>query len=235
MMTSGGASGRMRIVMGGNDMTVDMPFHRDLRPMVTGRAMTQQVGDRESRPVPGVELRFDDFAGIEFNLFAGNEISQSDGFFPSWNLVFSTFRAKEIHIPAGMAIVSIRDGDRDVLKDGLQIESGRDVNLNVILTESAGTIDGAAIDTQGQKVASGVVALIPDDPDRRQLLMGAATDMRGAFKFQVVPGDYHLFAWREMDGAAYYDPDFMKPYLEKGIAVHVAPNGHVTMDVKVIE
>jgi hypothetical protein len=134
-----------------------------------------------------------------------------------------------------MAVVSIRDGDLDVLKDGLRVEAGKSPNVVVTLAENAGKLTGTASDGNGQKIIGGIVALLPDDAQKAQLLTATSTDLNGEFRFQVPPGPYHLYAWRELDGAAYYDPGFMKPYIDKGTAARVPANSEVKVDVKIVE
>jgi hypothetical protein len=95
----------------------------------------------------------------------------------------------------------------------------------------AGTLAGIAKDAKGGIVPLGVVVLIPDEPNANLRIATATTTSTGAFKLQAAPGAYHLFAWHELIGAPYLNPEFMLKIAEKGIPVRVTANGHATMDV----
>jgi uncharacterized protein (DUF2141 family) len=71
-----------------------------------------------------------------------------------------------------------------------------------------------------------MVVLVPQDKERRAQSVyyrSAATDESGRFRFQsVVPGDYAVFAWEDLEeGDAYMDPEFLKPFESKGLAVTI--------------
>jgi hypothetical protein len=50
----------------------------------------------------------------------------------------------------------------------------------------------------------------------------------------VVPGDYTLFAWEEIDRGAYFDPEFLGRYEDRGHAVHIEENGHLSVELDAI-
>jgi hypothetical protein len=204
--------------------------------------MTEAASNRDAHSVQGVQLSLTDFA-VSVTGRGGTTpqwTSQADGAFPDRNNnvlpgAGITYRVKVVAVPQGMAVVSIRDGDRDVLKDGLRVDAGRSPNVAVTLTETAGQLAGVVTDAKGQKVIAGVVLLVPDDATRSQLLTATSTDLNGEFRFRAVPGAYHLYAWREIDGAAYYDPVFMEPYTKRGTPERVEANAETKVDLKVLE
>jgi hypothetical protein len=62
------------------------------------------------------------------------------------------------------------------------------------------------------------------------------SDQNGIFEFSsVIPGDYRLYAWTEIQPGAHTDPDFMKPFEELGRMVHVGSSAKVRVDVKLVE
>jgi hypothetical protein len=119
---------------------------------------------------------------------------------------------------------SIKQGEHDVLKQGLQIaESGESTPFTISIAQSSATIEGKVTTSKG-KVAGALVALVPDDPQRdaKNLYRKAYADQNGAYTIHAVaPGAYHVFAWTELDGDAYKNADFMKPYAEQGTPVKV--------------
>jgi len=238
----GTAQGRVSVITTENDTSVDVPVRKVVSTPIHGKAMTEATSNRDARPVQGVQLSLTDFTVAVTGRGGATPLwtSQADGAFPDRNSIVLpgaglTFRVKVVATPQGMAVVSIRDGDRDVLKDGLRVDAGRSPNVAVTLTETAGQLAGVATDAKGQKIIAGVVLIVPDDAVRSQLLIATSTDLNGEFRFRVVPGAYHLYVWRELDGAAYYDPDFMDSYTRRGTPARVEANVEAKADLKVLE
>jgi hypothetical protein len=44
-----------------------------------------------------------------------------------------------------------------------------------------------------------------------------------------VPGNYTLFAWEQVDRDAFFDPEFLAQYEDRGKAVHVEEGDHITV------
>ena len=65
--------------------------------------------------------------------------------------------------------------------------------------------------------------LIPDTRrDRQQFYKNAATDQYGHFNIKgIAPGNYKLFAWEDVEPGAAEDPEFLKPYENKGQAFSI--------------
>jgi hypothetical protein len=91
------------------------------------------------------------------------------------------------------------------------------------------------IDAGGQKIPGAVVALLPDDRSQKALMISTRADGNGAFELKCAPGMYHIYAWRELDGAAYRNVEFMKGFDSLGKPVEIAQNGQLTADLRVIE
>jgi hypothetical protein len=54
------------------------------------------------------------------------------------------------------------------------------------------------------------------------LYKSQSTDQYGRFDLRgIAPGDYKLFTWDEVEEGAWEDPDFLKPFEEKGEKVSV--------------
>jgi hypothetical protein len=61
------------------------------------------------------------------------------------------------------------------------------------------------------------------------------SDQSGRFTLHgIPPGSYTLFAWENVDGEAYYNPEFVKSYEEQGIALRVAEGEHKGQQLTVI-
>jgi hypothetical protein len=62
------------------------------------------------------------------------------------------------------------------------------------------------------------------------------TDSNGAFTIQgITPGSYHLFAWPELEGAAYRNAAFMRRYEGKGEPVHFGRGDQLTVRLKLAD
>jgi hypothetical protein len=107
----------------------------------------------------------------------------------------------------------------DILKDGLEIDS--DKLLEIVVRKAAGALVGVVRNSSGGKVPSAVAALVPDN-SIQSFYKTAVTDTDGGFRFLgVAPGGYHLFAWQALEGAAYENPEFMKTFEDRGIALNI--------------
>jgi hypothetical protein len=138
------------------------------------------------------------------------------------NVQAGIYRVQCTPTVADSYISAIRQGDRDVLKQGLQIDgNGENNSWTVMFTPAAGTLEGKVLDPKG-KANGALIALVPDDPGAKYLYRTVMADQNGGFTIRTVaPGSYHLFAWTELDGAAYRNADFMKQYEEKGTAIKI--------------
>ena len=135
----------------------------------------------------------------------------------------------------GAWLKSMRIGDRDVPDH--RITPGRlpgAVSLE-ISTES-GEVGGTVKDANGRPAAGINITLVPDQslPYWPDLTQTAITNGTGAFVLsRVVPGSYRLFA---MDGeaGAPLDPQFRKPFEDKGALVQVDSGARIAVQLRVI-
>ena len=50
----------------------------------------------------------------------------------------------------------------------------------------------------------------------------------------MVPGEYKLFAWEDLEGSQYMDSDFLRKYEQLGTPVTVSPSGSMDFEAKLI-
>jgi Carboxypeptidase regulatory-like domain len=115
-------------------------------------------------------------------------------------------------------------GGVDSLEDGFVARPGA-ASLDVTLSSRGAHVQGAVADADGLPSVGVWVALVPDAKyhNRPQLYKSTQTDQHGQFLLRgIAPGDYTLFSWDEVENGAWEDPDFLKPYAEKGEKVTVA-------------
>jgi len=62
------------------------------------------------------------------------------------------------------------------------------------------------------------------------------TDFKGAFELSgVAPGSYQVFAWPDLNGAAYRNAEFMKKYEGKGQAIKLEKASRVSIDLTALD
>ena len=136
-------------------------------------------------------------------------------------------------MPADAYVRSVSGSGKDLLPLG-NFDIEQDIELNIVVTSPGGVIRGNAEDSNGQKLGDAIVALIPDAPLRSSGLLyrSAVTDSQGNFELRgIAPGAYHLFAWQELNGAAYHNADFIKEFDERGLAVHIEGETSLTVNI----
>jgi hypothetical protein len=164
-----------------------------------------------------------------------NPTIEPDGTFIFRDVPEGTYRIRLLPVPAGLYLKS--GGATDVLETGLTVSRGHSPPpVELVLSTGAGRIDGTV--KSGDQPSPGAwVVLVPDGKQRSQTnyYQPALADQLGRFAMRnVVPGDYTLFAWEQIERGSYLDPDFLGQYEDRGHAVHVEESGHVSVQLDVI-
>jgi protocatechuate 3,4-dioxygenase beta subunit len=134
-------------------------------------------------------------------------------------------------------VKSVRMGDADGLEAGLDLTHGGAGALEIVLSPNGGQVDGSVVDSKQTTTAAALV-LAPEGRRREQrsLFKMANADAQGHFTIKgIAPGDYKLFAWAQIDDPDYQDPEFLKPYENKGESVTIRENGRESVQLKLIE
>lgn len=125
----------------------------------------------------------------------------------------------------------LNGGSRDRLRFFLE-----QIDLVVTLGANAARIDGVVVASQDQPVPAAAVALVTADVNSRHRSRSVTALADGSFAFDnVAPGDYVIYAWPELFGAAYYDETFMRAWEGKGSPVHVESGDELTGRILVLE
>jgi hypothetical protein len=163
-----------------------------------------------------------------------NASVKPDGTFTFHEVPEGSYRINFFPIPAGFYL---RASSADVLETGITVGRGHSPPpFELILSPGAGRIDGTVTGDE-QAVPGASVVLVPDGKGRGQPnnYRQATTDLLARFALRnVPPGDYTLFAWEQIDRGAYFDPEFLARYEDRGKAVHVEEGGHVSVKLEVI-
>lgn len=138
-------------------------------------------------------------------------------------------------LPAGYYLKS--NGAVDVLDTGITISRGQaPAPLDITLSSNVARLEGD-VSTTDQPAAGASVVLVPDGnrhaktPYYRQSM----TDQSGRFSMRnIVPGDYKIFAFEDMERGAYLNPDFLQPFEDRSQSVHLQEGGDVNLRLEVI-
>src|SRR3989442_13437073 len=132
-------------------------------------------------------------------------------------------------------IRSVRLGSADVLKDGLHLDHQPEDSLEVVIATTTASVKGHVTD-EAQAVSNAVVVLVPslNLRQRSDRYYVAATDGNGQFQIQprIVPGDYKVFAWKDIEPRAWQDPEVLQRYEDQGQPVSVTSNSKLNIDVR---
>jgi uncharacterized GH25 family protein len=124
-------------------------------------------------------------------------------------------------IPDGCYVKDVKLGGQEVSADGFEIRSSAEIEI--ILSNKAGTITGSVVDNDGKPIPSSRATLIPSDTNSRPAAQTA--DDGGKFKFAALrPGTYKLYAWEEVDDSLWQDPEFRKKYESRAKEITVGPS-----------
>jgi hypothetical protein len=201
---------------------------------VMGRAGIGDPHDEGNfRPLQGVRLNLlDTIANNSAN--RPTLISGLDGRFTNPSVKPGLFYVFGVTLPPNMVLLAVREGNRDVFGEKFSIEGGN-IDLNVIVGEGPGSVRGTVTDSRGNKVPGAIVALMPNDRTQKALMVSKSADGNGVFELQCAPGMYLLYAFTELDGAAYRNAEFMKPFDPRGTPVRVEKEGKVSIDLNLVD
>jgi hypothetical protein len=137
--------------------------------------------------------------------------------------------APALNIPQSLQDVYVKSakfGGVDVLNTGFRFSGEPDKVLEIVLARNAGSLAGRVEDDRRQPAGGIFVTLIPDIPTARlyrtDMYKTTSTDAEGRFEIKSLPpGDYKVFALEGFEKDAWLDPEFFKPYEDRGTAVRV--------------
>jgi protocatechuate 3,4-dioxygenase beta subunit len=114
--------------------------------------------------------------------------------------------------------------------------SGQALNdVAIVLGAKAGQIEGTALGETKVAMSNVTVILLPDQRNKTDLYKSVTTDASGRFRFEgIVPGQYKLFAWEDVEPDIWYNPEFMRPFEERSKAVAIIEGSRESIDLLVI-
>ncbi len=133
-------------------------------------------------------------------------------------------------------VESVVAGTKDVADTGLKV-SGGTISIDVTVSSGAGVVDGVVANDKNEPVAGAVVVAVPEEKYRKQQSRyGKVTaDQRGHFTLRGLrPGGYTLFAWENVEGDDYFDPEYLKKYGGNEAALQIEKGQHQNTSLKVV-
>jgi carboxypeptidase family protein len=226
--SKGPVSGHTTVEVRGPDVERDLevrPNHR-----LTGRVLLEE-SDTETSPLANVTAMLLGGSVIPSNgRYSG--VTRADGVFEIDGVPEGSYAVRFFDLARDAYVSSATEGTHDFLTQPLRITGA--TTVAVFVRRDGGAVDGVVTDSRGTKIPDAVVALVPDGLAREEVnrYRSAITDPDGAFTIEgITPGSYHLFAWPELDGAAYRNAAFMRAYEGKGEPVHVQRGDRLSVQV----
>lgn len=147
--------------------------------------------------------------------------------------ILTTPVAPPLNIPPSLQayyVKSAKLGGVDVLNTGFLFSGEPDNVLEIVLGRNAGSLSGRVVDDAGQPSHGVFVTLVPSLSSARlyrtDMYKTTSTDGEGRFEIKgLPPGDYKVFALEGFEKDAWVDPDFFRPYEDRGTAVRIGEGG----------
>jgi hypothetical protein len=136
-------------------------------------------------------------------------------------------------MPSGFYIKEARLGGSDAVWDYVRVT--RSTDLQIVISSRVARVHGVVTGNPQRSMANIEVALIPVAKERSELIKSVMTDKDGRFNFSgIPPGDYKLFAFDGLEQSAFFDPEVIAQFEERGKPIHLAESSDENVDLKAI-
>ena len=135
-------------------------------------------------------------------------------------------------IPKGGYLKSMMLGDIDVLRADMNVTPETQAPLEIVVSTAGAQLSG--------KVEGGLARALVAAPEGElaglpSFYVVTTVDEQGLFELKAMtPGDYRLYAFEDLAYGAWFDPDFLKPYAERGTPVNLKPGSKAEVTVQAI-
>jgi hypothetical protein len=132
---------------------------------------------------------------------------------------------------------TLRYGGSTAAEDAFTPARGSNAVLELTISSKGARVRGSVVDEDNLPAVGVWVVLLPDEAHRssRRLDKSAVTDQYGHFELRgIAPGDYKLFSWEEAESGAWEDPEFLKPFEEKGEKISLQENDQKALNLTAI-
>jgi len=161
-----------------------------------------------------------------------------NGIFSFADLPAGRFRLSVMGVSAPFYVKALKQAQIDVLSRGVTLPSPTAASLELLIASDSGEVSGVVTTEALEPAANIPVALIPSVSGvlRPDLYKTATTDSEGRFHIAgIAPANYRLFAWKDFQPRAYFDPKFMRRFDGRGIPVQIKNNSSQQVDLKLLQ
>jgi len=132
---------------------------------------------------------------------------------------------------------SVQLANTDVLSNGLQVDGKPEGALQVDVATDSGSIFGRVLGSNNETTVPARMVIAPDKGlrNRLDLFFQVPVSPTGRFNLDgIPPGQYKLFAWAHVEEGAWFDPEFMRVYEDRGTPVQIDESGAHPIEVPLI-
>jgi hypothetical protein len=160
-------------------------------------------------------------------------VARSDGTFMMANVLPGTYLVGFRGLPTATYIAKVEVDGREL--EGSLIEVRGETRIVTTLGADVGLLRGTVRDAMANVVSGATVVLLPEDRRQTHRISTTMADPSGAFEVQAAPGLYHLYVWNEVNGAAYRNPDFMRPYNDRGQTIRIEAGAQLMVEATTLD
>ncbi|HUB78782.1 MAG TPA: hypothetical protein VMB03_08310, partial [Bryobacteraceae bacterium] len=162
---------------------------------------------------------------------------EDDGSFHFDNVNLDVYTVN-INTPQGLYLKAVRSGNNDVMISGLDLSDGA-APLDILMGLNPPQVGGQVVNAEtGQPAVAVTVVLMPREKERQgevYFYSSTNSDQYGNFTFnRVMPGDYQVYAWEDVQYGQWFDPDWMKLYEGKGETLSAKEGSPVNLKLTMI-
>ena len=135
-------------------------------------------------------------------------------------------------------IREMRQGETVLDGDLLRVGKAPAGAIVIVVSSRGAKLRGTVTNDESLPVAGVWVVAVPEESKRKvdRLFKPATTDQNGQYELRgLAPGKYRVFSWDGVERGAWEDPDFLKPFEDKGIAVELADDDRKNLDLSLIQ
>jgi protocatechuate 3,4-dioxygenase beta subunit len=172
---------------------------------------------------------------VDLNLgFQGGTRVTQGNFFTLKDVGEGTYHAEVAGESKDCYIKDVQYGPSSALEDGFTVVRGAPATLEITVSSHGARVQGAVSDADGLPASGVWVVLVPEAKHREQyrLYKTQTTDQNGRFDLRgIPPGEYKLFSWEEVEMGAWEDPEFLRPFEEKGEKIALQEGDQKTLNL----
>jgi protocatechuate 3,4-dioxygenase beta subunit len=138
-------------------------------------------------------------------------------------------------LPEGVYLKGATFGDQNVLEAGLDARKAGDRTIELTLARDSAELAAVVRNEKGDPSPGAILTLVPARSQRTDLFRLVTADQQGVVTLKgIVPGEYKIFVWDDVDADAAQDDEFRKPFESKATTVEFPAGSRKTSELTVI-